>query len=638
MPLEDGQNRIEEIKKRIYSNDEHLMPRKKVWGFKQKKFTVPDSWKETAARAKPIVTFRAPTSLFKKFFVGSLVFLGLGVLYAVFMLYAGSNTVSTERVKVVITGNAFVAGGEELPLDVSITNENGVSIDSADLVVEYPRGSEESAAGDYERKRVALDSISPGEEVNEHFNLILYGEQGVQKIIKARIEYRVRGSNAIFTKEATYAVQINTAPVALVIDAQTTSVSNQDYQLKIKAVVGSQFVPDSTVLRVDYPPGFQFVSASPSPTLSNNVFAIEKKSIGSENTITIQGKIIGVDGDKKAFRIAVGEADSKDGAKVAVVYNSLAHEVSLERPFIDAKLTLGGEDTQTYTIPNAEKVETKIAWSNNLATRVDDLEIRAKLYGNALNTTSITGSGFYDSNTTTMVWDKNSFGSFATVEPGEHGTLTLRFSSLPLLSSSTTVIPDPTITVEISVKARQPQEGVAVKTVDSFEKKTFKVATELQLAGVALYGSGPFTNIGPIPPKAGAETRYTIQWKLTNLSNRASQAVVRATLPVNVSFVKIDSSSAEDVTYNETTREVVWRAGNVARGVGFVVPARTASFQIALLPSTSQIGSVPLLLNDANLTAQDLFTATNISKTAARITTRLSNEASFPPGGERVAP
>ncbi len=634
------ESRIESLKKKLFSRNEALIHKHKEGTFSQKSFGVESEWKEPemphGKAAKVNHAFRSHATLFKKFFVGALIFLVIGVVYAFTMLYFGGNTVSTERVKITITGSAFTAGGEELPIDITVKNQNSVSIDSADLVIEYPRGSDTTDAGDYERKRINLKSLSPGEEISEHISVILYGEQGTTKDIRARLEYTVRGSASTFVKEEVYPIQINTAPLVLSVDAPSQSVSNQDYTLKVKAAVASTHLGKNTIVEVDYPPGFTFTEATPKPTVNNNIFPITKTDVGSENIITIKGRLIGVNSDKKAFRISAGEQDSKDQTKIAVVYNSTVSEVTLGKPFIDAHLTVNGVDQESYTINAVDKVETKIEWANNLPSEVDNLEIRAKLSGNALNKTSIASNGFYDSNTDSVVWDKNSIASFASVQPGAHGTLSLRFASLPLLASSNSVIADPTITIDISVKGSQPDQGVAVKEVTSNDRKNFKVNTDLRLDAATLYSQGPIQNTGPIPPKAGVETTYTLQWKITNTSNKVSKAEVRATLPVNVVFGKLDPASNENLTYNDTTREVIWSVGNISRGAGFVGNAKSVAFQVKFTPSTSQVATTPALLNDATFTATDLFTNTSIQKTSPKLTTSIVGDPSFPPNGSRV--
>ncbi len=637
MPPEDKPRRIDEIKKRLFANDSRLVPKRRPWFFHKKKYKVNSEWQDSNKNEPSgVKAFVVPQTVYKKFFIGSVIFLILAGVFAAFMLYTGDNTVSTERIKISVVGNAFTAGGENLPLVVTVENGNSVPIESSELVIEYPRGSDASNLGDFERKRITLGTIAPGEQQNQNISLVLYGEQGSTKDVTARIEYRVQGSNAIFTKEIKYTVNINTAPLTLSVDAPSDAVSNQDYTMTISAIVGASQISPNTVIKVDYPPGFQYKSATPKPIVGNNIFALDKKDVGGTNKIVIEGTIIGIDGDQKAFKVSAGEPDTYDQSKISVVYNSFLHELTLTKPFIDAHLSVNGVEASTYTANSQEKVNAEIVWSNNLPNRVDDMEIDAKISGNALNHSLISSSGFYDSNTDTIIWDKNSVQQFASVEPGENGRVTFSFSTVSLLSGSQSVIGDPTVTIELSVKAREPSEGIAVKEVSGFDKVTFNINTDLQLQSGAVYSSGPFPNTGPLPPKVGNETTYTINWSLTNTGNRTAQTEIRASLPLNVRFIKSDPASTENITYNDATKEIIWRAGNVARGTGFVVVPRTVSFQVGLTPSLSQVDSVPLLLNDSNLTAQDLFTLENLSSTSAHLTTKILNDHLYTQGWDRV--
>ena len=48
---------------------------------------------------------------------------------------------------------------------------------------------------------------------------------------------------------------------------------------------------------------------------------------------------------------------------------------------------------------------------------------------------------------------------------------------------------------------------------------------------VTIINGGTFTNTGPIPPKAEAETTYTVTWAVTNPLNNLTDVRVSAILP-----------------------------------------------------------------------------------------------------------
>ena len=156
------------------------------------------------------------------------------------------------------------------------------------------------------------------------------------------------------------------------------------------------------------------------------------------------------------------------------------------------------------------------------------------------------------------------------------------------------------------------------------------------MAAKALYYSGPFTNTGPIPPKAGQPTTYTIVWALSNTSNNISNAQVHATLPSWVDFVGPISPPSEDLTYDPSTKEVAWNIGGIPTGTGITSSDREVSFQVTLNPSTSQVGTSPLIINDAVLTGHDDFANVDITVNKNSLNTQLFNDSSFPAGGDRV--
>ena len=156
------------------------------------------------------------------------------------------------------------------------------------------------------------------------------------------------------------------------------------------------------------------------------------------------------------------------------------------------------------------------------------------------------------------------------------------------------------------------------------------------LAAKALYYSGPFENTGPIPPKAEKETTYTVVWSLSNTSNNVSKAQVKATLPPWVRFVGAVSPLNENVLYNITTKEITWNVGSIPRGTSITQTGREVSFQIAFIPSLSQVDTTPTVINDAVLTGHDDFANVEVRVNKASLNTRISGDPTFPSSGARV--
>lgn len=631
---DNKRNHIEELKRRLYRRTtEGIVKRRKPRELKPRTYGIKEEWSGVPPEEKPKKKkIRIPVSFFKYFFIVALVFFIGALAFTFFSFYSGSNVVSSKNIEIGILGNAFVAGGEELSLQIEVTNRNNASIEFSDLLIEYPRGVGE---GDMARERLSIGTIGPGQSVIEDIKLILFGEQGSIQEIRVVLEYRIQGSNAIFVKEKSYPVTISAAPLTLLIDAPLSTVSNQDMTLRITVSSASESVLEDMRLEVSYPPGFTYKSATPEPSLGETLWDLGDLAQGDQKDIVIRGTLLGTEGDERTFRVFSGLEDPRDKSRIGLVYNSFLHTVTIKRPFIEARILVGGEESELYAITSQTETIVDIQWANNLPTRIDDVEIRAKISGNAWDEDSIESqSGFYNSLTQSVIWDKSTIAVLGSVDPGGSGTVSFSFSSLPLLAGQA-LIENPEIEIEVSIKGRQPAANI-FQEVTNVDNKLIKIISDFQLAAQALHYSGPFTNSGPMPPKAERETTYTIVWRITNSSNLISDAIAKTTLPSYVSFTGLTAPPAESISYNETTREVTWDIDRVNRGAGLTGGEREVSFQVSLLPSKSQIGSRLQLILGTSFSGYDTFTQVTIQSTRKSLNTMLSNDPSFQVGQDKV--
>jgi len=640
MPIGDKErlNRLEELKSKLFSKT-YKMPDLTHGGFSRgQKKDVPDSWNTKEEEVKTEEKFYMKTSMFKKFFIFSIIFFVIALGFALYMFLGGGNTVSNNNIDISILGNAFTAGGEELPLQIEIINKNNSPLELADLLVEYPKGSSVDLAQDTERLRSSLGTIPAGGVRNENVKVVLFGEQGSIKPIKISLEYRIQGSNAIFVKEKPYEVSISSAPINLLVDAPTEASPNQEFVLNVKSILNATKAASKILLRLDYPVGFQFVSAKPAPSFGDNVWSLGDLAPGTERDISIVGKMVDVyDGEEKTFHIFSGSQSDSDKSSIGVVFNSLEHTMMIKRPFIEAKLYVNGVYQREYAVNTKTPIQGEIRWANNLETKINDLEIRAKISGNVVDRRTISATrGFYNSSLDTIIWDRNSMSEFSEVDPGDSGSVSFALSPISLISVGGGLVSDPSLNIEVSVAGKQSLEGNAVKVLNNSESKIIRVTSDVGLAGKALYYSGPFANTGPIPPKADQETTYTIVWSLSNSANNISNAKLVSTLPPWVRFMNAISPSTEDLTYNASTKEIVWNIGAIPKGVGITGGEREISFQVGLTPSLSQLGTSPIIINDAVLTGHDDFANVDIRVNKGSLNTRLSNDSLFPTGGDRV--
>ena len=634
----DKLNRIEELKNKLFSKNYQTKMEHRDNFTHSSKNNVPDSWKvDVKEKFKPKGNLFAQTALFKNFFIFSVAFFVLTLIYTSYVFFIRGNTVSKENIEISILGNTFTAGGEEFSLVIGITNKNSSSLDLVDLVVEYPKSSQADSSGQVERLRVSLGTIPSGVVRNENIKMVLFGEQGGVVPIKVSLEYRVEGSNAIFVKDELYKVSINSTPINLFVDAPTSISPNQDITLGVKTVLNSTRPASKILLKIDYPAGFKFESSKPAPSLGNNIWNLGDLAPGAERDISITGKMLDVfEGEEKIFRVWSGSQSSKDKSMIDVVFNSISHTIAIKRPFIEAKLFINGSSEREYAVDSKTELNGEIRFTNNLETKINDLEIKAKITGNAVDRKTINArQGFYNSADSVIVWDKSSISKLREINPGDSESLSFSLSPLSLFSNSG-ILSSPSINIEISIFGEQSIEGYENKDLSNFESSTIRIISDVGFVAKAFYYSGPFTNKGPIPPKVETETTYTIVWTLSNSANNISKAQINSSLPSWMRFVGTISPAGEDLVYNPSSREIVWNIGNITKGTNITGAGRGVAFQVAISPSSSQVDSIPVIINDATLTGHDDFANVNVKVNKVRLNASLFNDPQFPSSGGTV--
>lgn len=642
MPPDDRNklNKVEELKSKLFSRNYKTRIEHRDSFSRLERGEVLDSW-ETKKEENAMNVgerFFMKTSRFKKFFIFSIVFFILALGYAGYVFFAGGNTVSNDNIDISILGNNFTAGGEELPLIVGITNRNSSPLELADLVMEYPKGGTGDLSSDTENFRESLGVIPSGAVLNENLKVRLFGEEGSTRPIKISLEYQVAGSNAIFVKDKLYDVSITSTPINLSVDAPATINSNQNITLNIKTTLNATAPLAKVLVRADYPAGFSFASSAPAPSFGNNVWNLGDLAPGSEHDISISGKIIDAsDGEQKTFNISTGSQSDADKSLIGVVYNSIGQTVVIEKPFIEANLVINGASGSTFATDSKTPISAEIHYANNLNTAVDNLKIEAKISGNAFDRKTILApQGFYDSTGDTITWDQTSENQLGEVNPGDTGSVSFSISPLSLYSASGGMLLNPSVNIEVNISGSQVVSGAA-NQINNSSSAVVRIISDVGFSAKALYYSGPFTNTGPIPPKAGTATTYTIVWTLSNTANSISGAQVNSTLPSWMNFVGPISPTSENLAYNASTKEIVWNADRIPRGAGVTGASRSVAFQVSFLPSLSQAGAIPTIINDAILTGHDDFANVDVKVDKAGLTTKLDNDSSFPIGGEIVA-
>lgn len=639
-------DRIKELRARLYSRNteiqsvRHALPQHEVQGMlpKQKESPLLENTHEPVnqMKAPPVVvkaetaqantvSYSEPMAFTRKrksfrtiFVLISSVFFVMALAVSSFLMFKGGNTISGENISIEATGPIAVGGGDEVPFKVTIANQNAVAIQSATLIIEYPKGTQSATEENKEIGivRQALESIGTGELINIPLKARIFGEENEEKEIKISIDYRIAGSNATFHKEAIpLRFKVSTSPVVMTFDTVKAISSGQDVELSLTIQSNSPTPLSDVLVKISYPDGFNFNEATPDTQSGEDLWKFATLKPNEKKVITIKGLMTGYEDETRQFSAVAGVANEKDSNVITSQIATARTEIVIEQPFLDSFVSINSSTMDTVVMNRSETANVLIKFANNLDFVIYDGKVEVELSGNALNEFDVRApGGFYDSSKNTITWDGVDESDLKQILPGRAASLT--FSLTPSKGVGST----PEIKLKVTVRGQRIFEGDVSQELVGTVERTLKVESTPVMKGEILYSTGPFTNSGPLPPVAEKVTQYTQVLKITSGANDLTGAEVTAVLPQYVTWLDL-VTAGDTVTYNTTTRTIKWSIGDMEAN-----SEEEVAFQVSFLPSLSQVYTTPNLLEIQRFKATDRFTGTIVREEYPSLTTELYGE------------
>jgi len=620
----DGQShRIETLEKKLYSRADEVKPKPRTV-LHPKRFNQPQSeaWEEGSFEWSG---WRKPEkgSPFVTFFIFSLFFFLIAVGVAGYSYFSKKMVISPNNVSVSVFGPVSVKGGEELSVQVLIDNKNTVPLNSVQLTSDFPNGARNIGDSGQELKRVIkkLDSIDPGEVRTETVKALVLGTRNERKEISFEVRFKVEGSNAPYIKTKKFTVLLTDSPLSFITTSSQEVTAGQDFTFGVDIKANSPTLLKGSIFKIEYPKGFVFKGASIAPSQNDDTWDLGDMRPGDTKHFEIRGYMLGESNQQKVFHLSAGVGMENDRYVIGTLFGSSQASVTIKKSFLGIEIFVNGKNTDSLAVDEMKNNDVGIEWINSLTKKIINAEILVYLTGDTIDKKSINDAsgGLYDSQKNTIFWDRRAASSLASVAPGEKGSVSFSFNLIPF--SFANQYKNSEITITTSVKGKRVDENNVPEAVDFMRKKTIKVNTRMTLASYAAHYAGSITNRGPIPPKVGEETTYTLTWKVTNTSNDVSGAQVSAVLPLGVTWTGVVFPNGSPVTYEPATHKVTWKMGGVAAGKGFSENPAEVSFQVVLTPTLTQVMRSPALLMEASLTGKDEFTGVSVDAKAVSVTT-----------------
>ncbi|MBU4299448.1 hypothetical protein KJ636_05405 [Patescibacteria group bacterium] len=513
------------------------------------------------------------------------------------------NVYSKEVLKLEILGPPETTLLQVAEYAVKYKNNGNFNLEDAKLVFECPKNSLEClVAGKEEspeekkslRKEFLLQTIYPGEEKTFSFKTRLLGKENETKEAKATLSYRPKNLKALYSSSTTFTTQIRPVLLNFEFDLPSKAESGRELKFFLNYFSSLDYPLSNIGVKVEYPSEFQFLESKPQ-ALEKTDFEIKSLNKTEGGRIEINGLLTGNAGEQKIFRAVFGIW--KEGE--FIVLKEAMRGVEIIEPSLYISQLINGKPD--YFAQIGDFLHYEIYFRNLGGKPFENLSLIAKLKGGLFDLSTIKSDlGENTSGDNTIVWDWKKVPDLKFLDSGKEGKIEFWVNLKQVFISSRNKESD---------KEMKPGENLSVTNEIIFPdqtKKEFltKINSKLILTQKGYIEDEIFGSPGPLPPRVGEKSYFTVIWQVENFYNKIGNAKLKAVLsPLAELTGKIFPENAA-FTFDSNSRELLWQIGDLEPGQEKKVQL---AFQIALTLKEEEKLATPLM-TPAEISGEDKWT------------------------------
>jgi len=611
--------RLEELEKKIYRPGEEFGERPR-----SPEIFSPGQREKKIRQGKWLRTEKSKlTPKQKQYLRRSGIFLIIGFLIAAgFMIWRSFISFDKSKVKLEISGPERIESGDEAVYAVKYGNKSKITLKDIKLVFYFPEDSLliETANEDLIQSS-ELSDLGAGQESWIELKARIIGQKDSQKKVQARLSFRPANLGSRFENQAEFLTKIISVPLILDFDLPNRLVSGQSFDFSLEYLNQGEVAFKNLELKLEYPAGFNFKSAEPEPLERNNLWPVSDLMAGGANKIFIHGAIEGRENERKSFKAQLGVLRNDQ----FILYTETVEAVQISVSPLFVSQTVNGKTD--YVAKAGEVLNYQIDYKNTTDVGIKDVVITSQLDGSALDLASLElEKGSFDGLNRVITWNAGNLPALEFLGPRQEGKVEFRVKikdSLPIKNYSDKNF---SITNTVKINSSQIPLSLASIQVSGQSQLTTKIASQLTLEAKGYFRDDLIPNSGPIPPRVGQATTYTIKWQVSNTSNDLKNVKVAAYLPPHIQWLGKVKPSEEDLKYNSGTGQLIWSIGDLAAATGLLLPVKQIAFQVAITPSLTHAGGLVELIGQSIATGKDSFTGLELTSADEPIDTDLPDD------------
>lgn len=519
-----------------------------------------------------------------------------------------------------------ITSGDEVLYQVHYSNSSQLAIKNLELTFYFPQGSlteQQSLI-----QNIQLKDLGTGQSGSAEFQAILVGNKGEPKEARAVLAFQPENISSRFQKEAKKDLEIFYQPLVLDIELPERISKKQPFNFSLECLNTSEINFNNLAIKVLLPPSLEILSSQP-PANENetNLWPIQILAGGQRFKINLQAQTEEDEGEFLSLKAQVGRWSESQFE----VYSETLEKTQITKPALAISQTVNGQ--KEYIASPEELLTFKLHYQNTTDIAIPQVIIKAKLEGSLFDFDSLTApESFFDRPGQIITWNWRSKDELvllgASADDEIEFSIKLK-SDLPIRNFS-----DQNFNVSAAASCDSEKIPFELQTlpVRGEDQVLVKIRSKLTLQTKGYYRDSPIANTGPIPPRVGEKTTYTLVWQLMNQANDLENLEVRAKLPGHVTWENKISPAEEKIIFNQTSGEVIWKIDKLLANTGLLRPVRQTAFQVSITPSDNHLGQTLTLIGQSQANGLDSFVQEQVTSQAGSITTSLPDDFLGQPG------
>jgi hypothetical protein len=286
---------------------------------------------------------------------------------------------------------------------------------------------------------------------------------------------------------------------------------------------------------------------------------------------------------------------------------------------LDANRNLAPGGQITYTL----------YYKNNEAYTLNNVELGLALNGDYADTAYLT-KNYKRAQSNTVMFNQNDYPQLAKIEPGQEGQLQVKAAAKTAIVFTQLI--ESGYKLEATVLANYDDPNLKTRVTLESDPIYTQIDSVLNLKTTAMFYTsiGDQIGIGSVPPIVGEYTSYWAIIKINNTNNKIKDLKVTAKVPVGIDFTNIyNVTDGDQVTFDETSRTLQWNISSVPAFAGIFNASPEARIQLAITPTSDQIGKSPLLLTNIKAMATDEVTNAFLSASGDNVSIAIFDDQSL---------